>query len=133
MGLCSKHPDMSGMQPSVLARIWIFFPKKELFNFFRELFAKGRSYHKRRNCTMRRVYYMHRIYKTKYSCIINYVIMWSTCKWLIPPMPFEEKRIFVREKDVICKKKKKKKKYYYFFFIQKDVICTRKRRYNFWK
>ena len=25
---------------SVLARIWIFFPKKELFKFFRELFAK---------------------------------------------------------------------------------------------
>ena len=31
--------------PCVLARIWIFFsPKKELFNFFRELFAKERSY-----------------------------------------------------------------------------------------
>ena len=29
---------------SVLARIWIFFPKKELFNFFRELFAKESSY-----------------------------------------------------------------------------------------
>ena len=25
---------------SVLARIWIFFPKKELFKIFRELFAK---------------------------------------------------------------------------------------------
>ena len=32
-------------------------------------------------------------------------------------MPFEEKRIFVREKDVICKKKKKKKNYYFFFFF----------------
>ena len=30
---------------SVLARIWIFFlQKKELLNFFRELFAKERSY-----------------------------------------------------------------------------------------
>ena len=29
---------------SVLARIWIFFKKKELLNFFRELFAKERSF-----------------------------------------------------------------------------------------
>ena len=29
---------------SVLARIWIFFQKKELLKFFRELFAKERSY-----------------------------------------------------------------------------------------
>ena len=29
---------------SVLARILIFFQKKELFKFFRELFAKERSY-----------------------------------------------------------------------------------------
>ena len=29
---------------SVLARICIFFPKKELLNSFRELFAKERSY-----------------------------------------------------------------------------------------
>ena len=61
-----------------------------------------------------------------YSSIINYVIIWthwSTCKWLIPPMPFEEKTIFATEKEVICKKKKKKK----------DVICTRKRRYNYGK
>ena len=29
---------------SVLARIWIFFPKKELLKNFRELFAKERSY-----------------------------------------------------------------------------------------
>ena len=52
------------------------------------------------------------IYKTKYSSIINYVIIWSTCKWLI----LEEKIIFVTEKDVICKKKKN------FFFIQKKTL-----------
>ena len=40
---------------SVLARIWIFFPKKELFKFVRELFAKRGVIHQRRNCTMRRV------------------------------------------------------------------------------
>ena len=108
-----------------------FFPKKELFNYFRELFAKGRSYHQRRNCTMRRVYYMHRIYKTKYSSIINYVIMWSTCKWLIPSIPFEEKRIFVREKDVICKKKKKKNYYYYIFFLQKRRYLYQKKTLQF--
>ena len=33
-----------GSNISVLARICIFFPKKELFNFFRELFAKESSY-----------------------------------------------------------------------------------------
>ena len=32
---------------SVLARIWIFFPKKELLKFFSELFAKERSYSSR--------------------------------------------------------------------------------------
>ena len=32
------------VRTSVLARIWIFFPKKELFKFFRELFAKERNY-----------------------------------------------------------------------------------------
>ena len=68
---------------------------------------------------------MHRIYKTKYSSIINCVIIWthwSTCKWVIPPMPFEEKTIFVTEKEVICKKKfKKKKKKKTFFVPEKDV------------
>ena len=37
------------------------------------------------------------------ACIINYVIIWNTCKWLIPPMPFVEKTIFVTEKEIICK------------------------------
>ena len=42
-------------------------------------------------------------------------------------MPFEEKRIFVREKDVICKKKKKKLLLLFFFtkkmlfVLEKDV------------
>ena len=36
--------DKVEVDSSVLARIWIFFQKKELLKFFRELFAKERSY-----------------------------------------------------------------------------------------
>ena len=103
-----------------------FFPKKELFKFFRELFAKERSYpsttklHDEARKQVRRLYITCTEYvKTRYSSIINYVIIWSTCKWLITPMPFEKKTIFVTEKDIICKKKKKT-----LFVPEKDVtIC----------
>ena len=105
-----------------------FFPKKELFKFFRELFAKERSYpsttklhDEARKQVPSSYYYMHRIYKTKYSSIINYVIIWthwSTCKWLIPPMPFEEKTIFVTEKEVICKKNV----FLFCFVLQKKTL-----------
>ena len=91
-----------------------FSPKKELFNFFRELFAKERSYpsttklHDESRKQVRRLYTTCTEYvKTRYSSIINYVIIWSTCKWRITPMPFEKKTIFVTEKEIICKKTKK--------------------------
>ena len=106
----------------LLARTWIFFPKKELFKFFRELFAKERSYpsttklHDEARKQVRTcILHAQNIYKTKYSSIINYVIIWSTCNCLIPLMPFEEKTIFVTEKDVICIKKKT------LFVPEKDV------------
>ena len=38
-------------------------------------------------------------------------------------MPFEEKRIFVREKDVICKKKKN---IIFFFFTKKTLFVPEK-------
>ena len=122
---------------SVLARIWIFFPKKELLKKIRELFAKERSYpsttklHDKARKQVRNLYitctkYTKKIYRP--SSIINYVIIWSTCKWLI----LEEKMIFVTEKDVICIIKIKNKIFFFFFFFfyKKTVISTRKRRYN---
>ena len=122
------------MRGGVLARIWIFFPKKELLNKFRELFAKERCYpsttklHYEARKQVRSLYITCTEYTNNiYSSIINYVIIWSTSKWLIPPMPFDEKTIFVTEKDVICNI------FFFFFFTKKDVICTRKRRYSFGK
>ena len=109
--------------------------KRSYLKKFRELFAKERSYpsttklHDEARKQVRRLYITCTEYvKTRYSSIINYVIIWSTCKWLIIPMPFEKRTIFVTEKDIICKKKKKKKIYIYkkktLFVPEKDVtIC----------
>ena len=86
---------------SVLARIWIFFPKKELLKKFRELFAKERSYpsttklHDKVNRFETCILRAQNIQKI-YSSIINYEIIWSTCKWLI-----------LEEKMIICNRKRR--------------------------
>ena len=85
-----------------LSQDFDFFPKKELLKKCRELFAKERSYpsttklHDKARKQVRNLYAQN--IQKKNSSIINYVIIWSTCKWLI----LEEKMIFVTEKVVIC-------------------------------
>ena len=90
-----------------------------------ELFAKERSYpsttklHDEARKQVRRLYITCTEYvKTRYSSIINYVIIWSTCKWLITPMPFEKKTIFVTEKEIICN--------FFFFFTKKTLFVPKK-------